>query len=278
MAEENTAEQFVGNAIRLYSRYADRKTMPTNRRVFLESIVDKRRDPITEASFTPNEIIELSKLVSNKYSPLHEKTDQYATYLQNELTSHAAAVKAKNRDKMMYPEFVAQYQKDLSAINSFRAGKLTQDFLALASGEQTPARDSAMRYASTAGKNLQDAFNIKPYITYSDYGQNRDEVTAAHSTASTDPRAMLRTTLGQFNYAVDPKTGGLVVTDNYDFNASNLAAGQPLSETNLPEELGGGLYNVIRQYAGQVLPPGTGRPVRVQTNALAPPIQNSFVR
>jgi hypothetical protein len=280
--EENFAERLVGGAIRLYSRNADRAAMPTNRRVFLDSVVDKRKDPITESSFTPAELTELSNVVAAKYAPLREPVNQYAAYLQKRLASHEAAVKAKNPDKMMYPEAVAQFQNDLTAIQAFNAGKLTQDFLGLASGKQTYFRDQAMREASRDNKDLRDIFNVKPSVQYSDYDPaSRPK---ARSIFSSSPSAMLQTTLGRFNYAVDPKTGGLVITDSYDFNPrQNLLTAttrptQPLNEVDLAEPLGGGAYGLIRQWAGRAMPPGAGRPVRVQTNALAPPMQNGLAK
>lgn len=281
--EENFAERLVGGAIRLYSRNADRAAMPTNRRVFLDSVVDKRKDPITESSFTPAELTELSNVVAAKYAPLREPVNQYAAYLQKALASHAAAVKAKNPDNAMYPEAVAEYEKDLAAIQAFNAGKLTQDFLDLAQGQQTRFRNGAMHYASKAGQDLRSAFKVKPSVQYDDY--RSDSMLQPRSIFSSSPSAMLQTTLGRFNYAVDPKTGGLVIVDSYDFNPppkpwSNTGSlpAQPLNEGDLAEPVGHGAYGLIRQWAGQRMPPGTGRPVRIETNALAPPMQNNLAK
>lgn len=286
MAEETLGEKVVGGALRFYDRHADRKTMATNRRVFLESVMDKRKNPITEASFTPVELTELANVIGAKYANLHEDTDRYAAYLQNELAAHATAVKAKDRDHMRYPEFVAQYEKDLNAIKAFKAGKFTQDFLDLASGTPTYERSIALRNASKGGTDLREAFNVKPSVTYDDYKQTGAEAQSAHTVWATDPRAMLRTTLGQFGYEVDPKTGSLVVTDTYDFNAPRSFFTQktgpalPIGETDVAEggAAAGGMYGLIRQYAGRAMPPGAGRPVRVQVNALAPTLQNNLVK
>lgn len=285
MAEETLGERVVGGLLRTYSKYADRKTMPTNRRVFLESVIDRRKDPITEAAFKPEELADLSAVVSEKYRNLPEAVDQYAAYLEKSLASHDAAVKAKNRDSIMYPEFESQYRKDLAAVKAFRAGKLTQDFLDLASGTRTYERSVALNEASRGGEDLRTKFNVRPYIKYDDYNQNPDDAAAAHTTWATAPRAMLRTTLGQFRYAVDPKTGALVITDTYDFNPPKGFLGlgpattpPPVGEGQVAEggATDGGLYGLIRQYAGRVMPPGSGRSVRVQTNALAPKPRNSM--
>jgi len=284
MAEEETfAERLVGGAIRLYARNADRAAMPTNRRVFLDSVVDKRKDTITESSFTPAELTELSNVVAAKYAHLHAPVNQYAAYLQKSLASHEAAVKAKDLDKTMYPEAAAAFNKDLAAIQAFKAGKLTQDFLELASGKQTYFRDLAMREASRDNKDLRDIFKVKPSVQYEDYIP--DSIFEPRNIFSKSPSSMLQTTLGRFNYAVDPKTGGLVIADTYDFNPrQNYATNapipaQPLNEGDIAESAGnGGAYGLIRQWAGRAMPPGTGRPVRVQTNALAPPMQNGLAK
>ena len=62
-----------------------------------------------------------------------------------------------------------------------------------------------------------------------------------------DPIGNVQTTLGRFTYARDPE-GNLVVTDNYDFN--------PIREMS-------GAYGALRNYAGEKIPPGTGRKVNI---------------
>ena len=66
-------------------------------------------------------------------------------------------------------------------------------------------------------------------------------------TSMLDPIGNLQTTLGRFTYTRDAD-GNLIVTDKYDFN----------KESNL-----GGMYGLMRNYAGQKIPPGSGRDVRI---------------
>jgi len=62
-----------------------------------------------------------------------------------------------------------------------------------------------------------------------------------------DPIGNLQTTLGRFTYSRDAD-GNLIVVDKYDFNKpSNL----------------GGMYGLLRNYAGEKIPPGFGRDVRI---------------
>lgn len=62
-----------------------------------------------------------------------------------------------------------------------------------------------------------------------------------------DPIGNLQTTLGRFSYSRDAD-GNLIVVDKYDFNKpSNL----------------GGMYGLLRNYAGEKIPTGFGRDVRI---------------
>ncbi len=62
-----------------------------------------------------------------------------------------------------------------------------------------------------------------------------------------DPIGNLQTTLGRFLYSRDAD-GNLIVVDKYDFNKpSNL----------------GGMYGLLRNYAGEKIPTGFGRDVKI---------------
>jgi hypothetical protein len=74
-----------------------------------------------------------------------------------------------------------------------------------------------------------------------------------------DPMGNVQTTLGQFKYMKDPQ-GNLQVVDTYDFNPPNPNMTQ---EARTGDYGGFGLYNLIRDYAGEKIPPGSGREVRI---------------
>lgn len=62
-----------------------------------------------------------------------------------------------------------------------------------------------------------------------------------------DPIGNLQTTLGRFTYSRDAD-GNLIVVDKYDFNKpSNI----------------GGMYGLLRNYAGEKIPTGSGRDVKI---------------
>lgn len=256
MADLGLGEKIIDTGLRLYDKFADRKTMPTNRRIFLESVLDKSKQPITESAFSPEELDTLGQVIYGKYRAIDPQLSKYESLLADKMTKHAEAVAAKNKDRILYPEYAKQYSQELAAIRAYRQGKLTPEFLSLAA----------------------DRFNVKPNVVYEDYGIDPEKARTALS--GSNPREALHTTLGRFVYTVDPQTGGLVITDKYDFNPTNMS-NQPVSEGTLvygSEGGGAGLYGAIREYAGNVLPPGSGRDVRIQLNQLAPPVKNSLTR
>ena len=71
-----------------------------------------------------------------------------------------------------------------------------------------------------------------------------------------DPIGNVQTTLGRFAYSRDAD-GNLVVADSYDFN--------PIREMS-------GVYGALRNYAGEKVPPGKGREVKIN---LGKPVQRA---
>lgn len=277
--ELSLGEKAVEAGLRLYDKFADRKSMPVNRRVFLESVLDRSTDPITEAALSPVELNTLGEIIRNKYKPLDPALKQYEAFLLHKLDIHNRAVANKDRDRVLYPEFYDRYTQDLAALQNYRQGKITPTFIDITSGTPEQRRDATLFKIG-----LRDVFNVKPVVTYEDYGIPAAE--ARHALAGDDPRAALHTTLGRFRYEADPATGALVVVDKYNFNApiatltgraqTTPAIGVEQLATS-PEGLEGGVYGLLRQYAGRVLPEGTGRNVRIRLNKLAPPAANQLV-
>jgi hypothetical protein len=280
MADQNisASERLVESGLRLYDRFSDRKAMPTNRRIFLESVLDKSKEPITETSFSPAELNILGEIIRNKYTKIEPALAEYEKYLTGAMEKHNRAVLTKDKDRIMYPEFAKRYSQDLAAINAYRQGKLTPEFLNIAAGVQDYPRDVALRNVP-----LRNTFSVKPVIGYEDYGIDDDK--ARQATAGADPRAALHTTLGRFRYEVDPVTGSLVVVDRYDFNPPvSVFTGVTKTSPRIgaeqlvmsPEGFEGGMYGLLRQYAGRVLPEGSGRDVKIRLNNLAPVPKNSL--
>lgn len=269
------ADRIVEQGLRAYGSLANREELPLHKRIFLESVVDARKDPITEASLREPERKALAEVVRSKYEqPLVKtKLSVYEKWLAKTLQENKRAVAKKDKDKMMIPTFTAQFEKDLNAIRDYKRGVITQDFIDLTAGGLIS--NERLYGLTKSGAGIQ--WFTKPNIGYEDYPINASEERSVFTNRA--PEA-LEQTFGRIAFSVDPKTKQLVFQEDYDFNP--LPPGAPSStEAALaatPEGGGGPLYRAIRLYAGKVLPPGQGRPVNVRINQLAPPAQNALAR
>jgi hypothetical protein len=268
--------RIVETGLRVYDKFADRSKMPTNRRLFLESMLDNSTSDIDEKAFNPDEIKALQTLVFKKYQPLQPELEKHRDYLKAKLENNEKFKKAKNKDKMLYPEFEAQYKKDLNVIESFLNGKLTPEFVSFANGKHNYETQMGLRESGVK-------FNpVRTNIQYEDYPINIDRSRTAD--AGKNPFDSLATSLGRFNYEVD-KNGNLVVKDTYDFNPRQGLFGGPAPGGNRLAESAGeqgaeagpfGMYGLLRTYAGEKLPPGKGRNVRVSVPAQIDRLNNPF--
>lgn len=269
------ADKLVGAGLGLYGRNVNRENLPLNKRIFLESVVDARKDPITEASMKEPERQALMAIVRRKYErpEIKTKLSVYERYLANALKEHKQAVAEKNKDKQMVPTFVALFKKDLDSIRQFKKGIITQDFIDLTGGGLIS--NERLYGLTKSGAGIR--WFTKPSIGYEDYPIDASEERSVF--VNRTPEA-LEQTLGRIAYTVDPKTKQLVFKEEYDFNPipPDAPSSTEAALAATPEGGGGPLYQAIRLYAGKVLPPGQGRPVNIRLNQLAPPTQNALIR
>jgi len=270
-------DRLVGKGLELYGKIVDRESLPLNKRMLLESVVDLRKDPITAESMRPAEREGLLNVIRAKYKPIEKDLNRMEKYLADSLASHQKAVAKKDKDNTMYPEFVAQFTKDLNAIRQFKKGVITPEFISLTSGDELPyARNYVHEQLGVP------YFKISPSLQYEDYGVSSER---ARNIYTEDLPSVFHTTFGRIGYRVDPKTNKLVLQEDYDFNlGQKTLTGQQIATPSAEGELSQApdigpqaIYNAIRAYAGKVLPPGYGRKVDVQLNQLAPPAQNALM-
>jgi hypothetical protein len=276
-SELTFGDRLVGKGLELYGKMVDREALPLNKRMLLESVVDLRKDPITAESMRPAEREGLLKVIRSKYKPIEQDLNRMEKYLSEALASHRRAVASKNKDKSMYPEFVAQFTKDLNAIRQFKKGVITPEFISLTSGNENSYERNYVHE-----KLGIPYFKVAPRLAYEDYGVPSEE---ARNIYAEDLPSIFHTTFGRVNYNVDPKTKALVIQEDYDFNPYQRGVtGQQMTTPNAegllseaPDIGPQAIYNAIRSYAGKVLPPGQGRQINVQLNQLAPPPQNALI-
>ena len=105
-------------------------------------------------------------------------------------------------------------------------------------------------------------------IQYQDYHalakemRARNQIPASTSPSlfsMSDPLGNVQTTLGRFRYARDAN-GNMRIIDTYDFNPPQEGA---MQEARTGDYGALGPYGLIRDYAGEKIPPGYGRPVNI---------------
>jgi hypothetical protein len=121
-------------------------------------------------------------------------------------------------------------------------------------------------------KQLANPNSTDGYIQYKDYAKfipkNEVSTELGVNAGIKNPYESIRTTLGQFNYAIDPKTGNVSVKDTYDFNPMKNKAYQAESRgdyvLNMLDPL-----TIARAYGEARMPSGSGkgRPVSIQLPA-----------
>jgi hypothetical protein len=275
-------------ALRAYDALHDRKKLPSNKRVLLESLLDKSKEPITENALRPAELDALNNLIRAKYTDLAKPVNQYKSYIDLTLAQHDSAKKANRKEGRINSDYEKRLRADSAIINDYLKGELTPEFLDLAHGKNDYERHVALRQAGI-GTGKDTPFSIKPSIQYEDYEKFVNPDHSRTILSGENPYDSLGTLLGRFNYALDPKSKQFIVTDKYDFNPprSLFTGTETKYSTPYAEDLatspegvgtGGGPYDVLRRYAGSVLPPGQGRDVRIQLNNLASPIKNALMK
>lgn len=242
----------VGGGLSLYDKAVDRNTLPANKRVFLESMLDKNRSDITESKLSKSEQDALKELVWTKYSVLAEPLQKYKDYLEK-LTVRKDA-------KLFYsPDQLEQARQDLNIVNAYFDGKITPELLKLANLDKG-AMVNTSNLLREAGVDRKQ-FNIYPNIQYQNYGSSPGEVNANYSVSAgnADGKSSIQTLLGRFNFDVDKK-GNLKIKDAYDFNKPEQST---MAEGRYEAAGAMGPYQVLREYAGEQMPQGSGRNVNI---------------
>lgn len=242
----------IGSGLSIYDKLQDRSKLPANKRVFLESMLENDRTPITEAKLSKQEQDALKELVFEKYSTFKDPLSKYKVFLEK-------LVNSKDSKKFYSQDQLVQAQQDLGTVNSFLNGKLTPEFLKLANLNKGTNVNSA-NLLREAGVDYK-TFNVYPDIQYKNYGSSEEEVRNNFSTSAGNRtgKGSIQTLLGRFNFDIDNK-GNLLVKDKYDFNPKT---GTTNSESVYEAASSMGPYQLLREYAGEKMPPGSGRDINI---------------
>ena len=134
----------------------------------------------------------------------------------------------------------------------------------------SPEEIDVMRQLAELKGGQKGSINYADYVALAKEMNKQGKVPASMSPgllSMADPMGNVQTTLGQFRYQRDPK-GNLQISDTYDFNPPNPNA---MQEARTGDYGAFGIYGLIRDYAGERIPPGMGRDVRINL----PPVKRA---
>lgn len=250
--DRTLGERLFETASKGYRDFVGAKNLPADKRIYMESVIDRRRDPITERSFTPEELEVMRGVITRRYDAIKpqikesiaERRKNAADYLRDALKTSNPELRAARLQS--YKNLMAT-AKDLSSFLS--TGKLNP----------TVVKEG-------------EFYDIMPNIQYEDY-ENPGAVasfTGAGLGQNAGKDAAVGQTLGRFVYDVDPQ-GVINIKDTYDFGPGRNIFG----DVEIPERLA--LTSLLvpkraaRMYGYRQLPEGQGRPVQIKLNSMAPP-------
>ena len=230
---------------------------PTNRRVFLESVLGGDRSPITEKNLTQEEIDYLSQKWKDKVKyAIKDRTYDY-NYAKHKLDS----------DKTITPAQRQSYEDLVYAFDQAKNGRYTKEWLDI-NKNGTPLEKSGIRYSTS--REFNHGYLADPNFSYEDY-KTPSGMYDSRRTADMGktPAEAMETLLGKYRVYMN-RQGQPMIMDNYDFNpskfgatgAGEFTAGSAGDATEIGDT--STLYDMIRQYAGGKMPPGQGRPVSIK--------------
>jgi hypothetical protein len=235
-----------------YRDFVGAENLPADKRIYMESVIDRRRDPITERSFKPEELEVMRDVITRRYDTIKpqikesiaERRKNAADYLRDALKTSDPELRAARLQS--YKNLMATV-KDLSSFLS--TGKLN----------------------STVVKEGQ-FYDIEPNIQYEDYDNPRavSSFTGAGLGESQGKDIAIGQTLGRFVYDVDPQ-GVINIKDTYDFGPGYNIFGEREEPRRIAVSSLLTPKRAARMYGYHQLPEGQGRPVQIKLNSLAPP-------
>jgi type II secretory pathway pseudopilin PulG len=246
--DRTLGERLFETAAKGYRDIRGAENLPAHERIYMESVMDRRRDPITEKSFKPDELNAIRDVITRRYNAIQPKLKEDVTAMRpNAAEALREAVAARNPEaRAFHMDRYREITANMQSIQSYlQTGKLNPKLI-----------DWAKKY------------DIQPNIQYENYGKP-DRIGLPYRTAS-DTESQVGQVLGRFTYTADPQ-GNLSIADKYDFDPYKLTAETEFMRT--PIGLGDFISSpkqVARKYAGKYLPPEQGRPVSIQLNAAAP--------
>ena len=250
--DRTLGERLFESASKGYRDFVGAENLPADKRIYMESVIDRRRDPITERSFTPEELEVMRNVITRRYDAIKPQLkESVAERRKNAVEALREAAAARNPEaRAFHLDRYRGITADMQAIQSYlQTGKLNKTVV-----------DKGRFY------------DVEPNIQYENYENPRavTSFTGARLGETTGKDIAIGQTLGRFVYDVDPQ-GVINIKDTYDFGPGrNIFGGVEipkrlaLSSLLMPKR-------AARMYGYHQLPEGQGRPVNIRVNSLAPP-------
>lgn len=251
MPDKTLGERIFVSASKGWRDLQGAKNLPLDKRIYMESVIDRRRDPVTERSLNADEQEQLRSLITSRYERIKPKLKQDMIDLR---TNAAEALReaSATRNPELRAWHLERYKNITGMLNGIKSYFET--------GKLNPA---LVDYA----KN-----KVPTNIQREDY-ENPDEINADSGSSLRSPGrdTNIGQTLGRFNYSVD-NAGNLLVTDSYDFGEG--AGGLFGKAGHRREPVGISDLITPKKAAAKLgfreLPEGKGRPVKIKINSMAP--------
>lgn len=225
------------------------KPVPTNQKIFYETVVQGNREKLTEKDFSSEEISFISKTLK---SQLAQAVSQLSG-LKQEVNKRIEDLPTKKDWTKGYPERLKELKQSFDSYE--KSGKVDLNLFNILSGKDLDYWDSYIMRESGVQK-MKTKFGIFDYKDYADNPSDKnasENILNQRKTNDQTPKEIVHTTLGRFKAEFNPATQEFIVKDKYDFNAGGVLGGntQP-SDLDAAEGGGGSLpYRILRAYAGR---------------------------
>lgn len=251
MADRTLGERLFEGASKAYRSIVGNEDLPLDKRIYMESVFDRRRDPITERSLNPEELEQLRALIVSRYDRIKPQLQQSVIEMRAN-AQQALREAAATKDPGMRAAHLKSYRNISAMMNGIKSflqtGKLNPEVV-----------------------DFAEVYDVPAYIRREDYANPFEiNVDTGQSGTSSGRDTALGQTLGRFNYSVDPQ-GTITVKDVYDFGPGASILGGPPPRTQ-PISVGDLITpkRAAAKLGYKTLPEGKGRPVTIRVNSMAP--------
>lgn len=253
-------DEAVEWGLKQYKKYKDDRGEPlqTNQRVFYETMIEGKTQPITEKDFSEKEVKALRELLDKKVAERVELDSSFFDAINKrvrELPNRRDWTKG-------YPEFLKLVDKEYREYK--KTGKIGKKLGEILSGDTI---DYWENYVRNETGNIKPEWLKRPdgekvykgigVFDYLDYGTEEEVSEHRKATGENSPLANLHTVLGRFSAKINPETQSYEIREKYDFNTPSWGTTPNYSETTL-DSSSDIPYNILRNYAGRKGQAGAG--------------------